>query len=104
MRKRPLTLTDTLPRLLAIAVNGRLAALSARMVVANQSGFVVGRSLADNLYELEAAMAQYSGMAQRTPAALFYDFTTAFSSLARAWLMAVLVRVGIPSHVLRVIR
>lgn len=38
------------------------------------------------------------------PAALFCDFRTAFPSLARAWMMAVLVRTGIPEHIMRVIR
>lgn len=91
---RPLTLTDTLPKLLALAVNGRLAALSSITVVARQRGFVPGRSLADNLYELEAAMILFSGMRQRSAAALYYDFRTAFPSLARAWMLRVLRRIG----------
>lgn len=51
---RPLTLTDTLPKVLVLAVNGRLAALAERTVLANQRGLVFVHSLADNLYDLEA--------------------------------------------------
>lgn len=42
-------------------------------------------------------MVQYSGMAQRIPAALFWDFRTALPSLAGA----VLAHIGIPECALR---
>lgn len=53
---RPLTLTDMCPKILALAVNNRLSELASRTVMSQQPGFVAGRSLGDNLYELEAAM------------------------------------------------
>lgn len=49
---RPLTLTDTLPKVLALAANDRLSALAAVIVLGQQRGVVPGRRISHNLYEL----------------------------------------------------
>lgn len=100
---RPLTLTSTGPKILALSVNGKLAALAATTVMSQQRGFVVGRSLGDYLYELEATMISYSGWRQRLAAAIFFDFRTAFPSLSRCWLIRVLRGMHVPCGVVRAV-
>lgn len=100
---RPITLTDTLPKVLALAANDRLSALVARTVLGQQRGFVLGRSNSYNLCGLETAIVRFSGMQRRSAAALFLDFRTAFPSLARRWLLSVLRHMGLPPGLLRII-
>lgn len=91
---RPSTLTDTCPKVMALAFHDRLAALAWATVMPQQRDFIAGRVLGDNLYEVEAAMVAYSCMRQRSLATVFFDFRTAIPSLAHRWLMMVLCRGG----------
>lgn len=100
---RPLTLTDTGSKVLALTANRRLSELATTTVVAQQRGLVPGRSLGDKLYELEAAMLSYSGMRQRSAAAILVDFRTAFPALSRRWLLKVLRAMGMPLGMVRVV-
>lgn len=45
---RPLTLTDTSPKVMAFGVNHRLVVLTTRAVLSEQRGFVPGRQFVDN--------------------------------------------------------
>lgn len=49
---RPLRLTDTLPKVMALGLNGRMPALAATTVISQQRAVMPGRELADNVFEV----------------------------------------------------
>lgn len=100
---RPLTLTDTMPKLMALGLIDWLSALAARTVVGQHRGFVPGRGLADNVFEAEKAMLSFSGMRVRSAAAVFCDLHTAFPSWPRRWMLTSFLRMELPTGVLRLI-
>jgi hypothetical protein len=83
---RPLNLSNTDNKIVALAINGRLSALCQTTVAAQQRGFVAGRHIEDNLFQLEASAIAHGASNHRTAAAIFFDFTTAFPALAHAWI------------------
>jgi hypothetical protein len=101
---RPLNLSNSDNKLFSLALNGRLAALCQISVAPPQRGFVAGRHLEDNLLGLEAAAISLSATNLKRSAAIFFDFRTAFPSLAHTWIFAVLTRMGIPSYFIHAVR
>jgi hypothetical protein len=101
---RPLNLSNTDNKLIALAINGRLSALCQATVSEQQRGFVAGRHLEDNLFQLEASAIAMSATCTRTAASIFFDFTTAFPALAHAWIFFVLMTMGVPDGILKTIR
>jgi hypothetical protein len=101
---RPLNLSNSDNKLVALALNGRLSELCQLTVAAPQRGFVAGRHLEDNLFDLEAAAISLSATNLKRSAAILFDFRTAFPSLAHDWIFAVLTRMGIPSYFILAIR
>jgi hypothetical protein len=79
-------LSNTDNKIVALAINGRLSALCQTTVAAQQRGFVAGRHIEDNLFQLEASAIALGASNHRTAAAIFFDFTTAFPALAHAWM------------------
>jgi hypothetical protein len=96
---RPLNLSNTDNKIIALALNGRLSALCQTTVSQQQRGFVAERHLEDNLFQLEASAIALSATNLRTSAAIFFDFTTAFPALAHSWIFVVLDAMGIPAGV-----
>ncbi len=101
---RPLNLSNSDNKLVALALNGRLSELCQLTVAPPQRGFVAGRHLEDNLLGLEAAAISLSATNLKRSAAIFFDFRTAFPSLAHTWIFAVLTRMGIPSYFIHAVR
>jgi hypothetical protein len=93
---RPLNLSNTDNKLVALALNGRLSALCQTTVSQQQRGFVAERHLEDNVFQLEASAIALSATNHRTAASIFYDFTTAFPALAHSWIFVVLAAMNIP--------
>ncbi len=62
-----------------------------------------GRSMADNILELEGAMVCSSTVSLKA-AAVFFDFANAFPSLAHTWIFLVLHRLGIPQQIIRMVK
>jgi exonuclease III len=101
---RPLNLSNTDNKLLALALNDRLSALCQITVASQQRGFVAGRHIEDNLFSLEAAAISLSATNLRRSAAILFDFCTAFPSLAHVWIFLVLSTMRIPDGFVTAIR
>jgi exonuclease III len=100
---RPLNLSNTDNKLVALVINGRLASLCQMTVAEQQRGFVAGRHIEDNLFQLEASAIALGSTNHKTAAAIFFDFTTAFPALAHAWIFFVLRTMGVPDYILNTI-
>jgi hypothetical protein len=97
-------LSNTDNKLLAALINYKLNLLAATTATPQQRGFVRGRSLVDNVLEVEAmAIHLHRHYYEKSGVALF-DFSAAFPSLSHKWLFAVLQRMGIPPNICKVLR
>lgn len=101
---RLLTLTGTLPKIMSLTVNDRLYHLAWGMAVSQKRCFVLGRQLADDVYEEECAMLSFSASRWRSEAAIFYGFETAFPALSHHWRFVALGLLGVSGGVLRLLR
>ncbi len=95
---RPLNLSNSDNKVLALALIGRLSELCQTTVASPQRGFVAGRHIEDNLFGFEAAAISLSATNLKRSAIILFDFRTAFPSLAHDWVFAVLSQMGIPSY------
>lgn len=84
-----------LAKILARQVDKALALIAASCVVTPQHGFVSGRSINDEIYELEGSFVEYSFLGC-DGAMFFTDFQAAFPSLDREFVFSALRRMGIP--------
>ena len=100
---RPLNLSNTDDKIIALAINDRLSALCQATVSEQQRGFVADRHIEDNLFQVEASAIALSATNSRTAAGIFFDFTTAFPALAHAWIFFVLTTMGVPEGILKTI-
>lgn len=85
---RPITLMQTLSKVLAYEANRALATIAESSVAAPQRGFVRNPSIADNVLEFEGKWYELSQGVQDS-AELLLDFQTAFPSIGHDWLWAV---------------
>lgn len=86
---RLITLMTTLAKIVACQVDRPLAAVAAATVATPQRGFIAGRSINENIYELEGSCVQFSCVG-RDAAILLLDFQAAFPSLDRLCMFSVL--------------
>jgi len=86
---RPLAIVNTDNRLMANAVRCRVEPLLEKAISAAQRGFLLGRSMLQNVVELDCEMRAASLQRERA-AAVFFDFAAAFPSLAHDFMMDVL--------------
>lgn len=82
---------------IAMGLNDTLSKLAATTVIGQQSGFIPGRQLADNVYEADVAMPSFSAVRLHSAAAVSFDFENVFTSLSRRWMLASLDQLEIPS-------
>jgi hypothetical protein len=101
---RPISLSNTASKFFALAVNRPLAQSAQVTVHPRQRGFVAGRSITDNVIEIEGFGQSYAIADAEDPAILLFDIRAAFPSLAHAWLFVVLLRMGVPRFVIAAIR
>jgi exonuclease III len=94
---RPLSIVNTDNRLMANAVRMRVEPLLAQAISPAQRGFLPGRSMLQNVVEIDGEMRAASLQAER-PAAVFFDFAAAFPSLAHDFLFDVLEHLRLPRH------
>jgi exonuclease III len=92
---RPLSIVNTDNRLMANAVRLRVEPLLAKAVSPAQRGFLPGRSMLQNVFEIDGEMRAASLQAE-FPAAVFFDFAAAFPSLAHDLLRDVLDHLQLP--------
>ncbi len=93
---RPISLSNTASKFFALAVNKPLAQVAQITVHPRQRGFVGGRSITDNIIEIEGFAQSYTIADPDDPAILLFDIRAAFPSLAHQWLFVVLRRMGVP--------
>lgn len=75
---------------------------AAHSVAAPQRGFIRGRRIEDNMYELEGAFCEYS-CSSRSAAVLLLDSRAAVPSLGRKFMFSVLERLRLPLILLSVV-
>jgi endonuclease/exonuclease/phosphatase family metal-dependent hydrolase len=101
---RPISLSSTASKFFALAVNRPLAEAARVTVHPRQRGFVGGRSITDNIIEIEGFAQSYTIAEAEDPAILLFDIKAAFPSLAHQWLFVVLIRMGIPKSFIRSVK
>jgi hypothetical protein len=101
---RPISLSDTASKFFALAVNYPLAQFAQVTVHPRQRGFVGGRSITDNVIEIEGFGQSYAIAEAEDPAILLFDIKAAFPSLAHQWLFVVLSRMKVPRFIILAIK
>ncbi len=79
---RPISLSNTDNKFFALAINRPLAEAARVTVHPRQRGFVQGRSLVDNVLEVEGYGQSYTIAEGDNPAILLFDLMAAFPSLS----------------------
>jgi hypothetical protein len=92
---RPLSIVNTDNRLMANAYRLRVEPLVAKAVSGMQRGFLPGRSMLQNVVEVDTEM-RAASLSEKDPAAIFFDFAAAFPSLAHDFLHDTLEYLGLP--------
>ncbi|CAK0852851.1 unnamed protein product [Prorocentrum cordatum] len=100
---RPLNIVNSDNRLLANAARLRIEAVLDDHASSEQHGFIGGRSMLANVVDIGEAMQQTS-FAKQDGGAVFYDFAAALPSVSHDFLFDLFAAIGIPPHILRVIR
>ena len=93
---RPLSIVNCDNRVVASAFRWRWEAHLDGFVRHRQQGFIRGRSILQNLIQVDAAMAVRSLEDPRS-AAIFLDFEAAFPSMSQEYIVRVLEEVGLPA-------
>ena len=101
---RPISLSNTSSKFFALAVNLPLALAAQSTVHPRQRGFVAGRSITDNVVEIEGFGQSYAIAEAEDPAILLFDIRAAFPSLAHQWLFVVLRRMRVPIFMINCIK
>ncbi len=99
---RPLAIGNCDNRLIANAVRLCYEDTLASAISSMQQGFLPGRSLLRNVVSVDAQMRE-SALRGGDPAAIFYDFHSAFPSLSQTFLFRVLRSLGLPDAFCRVV-
>jgi endonuclease/exonuclease/phosphatase family metal-dependent hydrolase len=101
---RPITLSNTIAKLFAKILNGKLSQLACVTVHGNQRGFVQGRRMQDNIIEAESLAIHLCKYFASQSGIVMFDFASAFPSLAHSYIFASLRKLGVPQHVLTALR
>ncbi len=83
---RPISLPNTDNKYFALALNRPLAEAATVTVHPRQRGFVQGRSLIDNVLEIEGFGQSHATAEADNPAIILFDIMAAFPSLSHHWL------------------
>jgi hypothetical protein len=101
---RPIFLSNTDNKYFALAINRTLAEVAKIVVHPRQRGFVQGRSLVDNVLEVEGYAQSYTIAEAENPAIFLFDLMAAFPSLSHQWLFVVLAKMRIPKGIIRALK
>jgi hypothetical protein len=101
---RPISLSNTDNKYFALAINRPLAEVAKLVVHPRQRGFVQGRSLIDNVLEVEGYAQSYTIADAENPAIFLFDVMAAFPSLSHQWLFVVLAKMRIPKEIIRALK
>ena len=100
---RPLSVTNADNRIVAAAFRWCWEPLISPLITGAQRGFITGRSMLRNIVDIEDASQRYS-LKFGDPATVYFDFSAAFPSLSRSFLMASLQAAGLPSSAIRAVQ
>ena len=100
---RPLSLVNTDNRLIAGAFRLLLEPHIASVVTQLQRGFLRGRSMLQNVLDIDYESMRVS-LKGDTGAIILFDFEAAFPSISQEYLLDMLHRLGLPESVIRPIR
>ena len=95
MDVRPLSLSNTFVKLIAVSLKISLCSVIDSKIHRNQK-CVAGRNLLDNVISIDACMHSFALQEKLLAAGIFLDFTAAFPSIAHQFLWRVLIYAGIP--------
>ena len=101
---RPISLSNTDNKYFALAINRPLAEVAKIIVHPRQRGFVQGKSLIDNVLEVEGFAQSYTIAEAENPAIFLFDVMAAFPSLSHQWLFVVLAKMKIPKVIIRALK
>ena len=101
---RPISLSNTDSKYFALALNRPLAEAAKVTVHPRQRGFVQGRSLIDNVLEVEGFGQSYTIAEADNPAIILFDIMAAFPSLSHQWLFVVLRKMKVPLRVINALK
>ena len=74
---RPLCLSNTDSKIVALCINHKLSELAAKTVCGQQRGFMVGRNLPDNILEIETYGMINAAIERDSPGIMLFDFRAA---------------------------
>jgi exonuclease III len=100
---RPLAIVDTANRLIANAARLRWEKLLVSWIHPAQRGFLPHRSMLANVIDLEESSVE-TNLVEEDGAAVLFDFSAAFPSIAHDFLLAVLAHIGVPLAALAFIK
>jgi len=109
---RPLSLSNTDVKLLALALNAVVAPVLPHWARPEQRGFINDRLILQNVVDVESCALAASlrtslddpGLRLSNPAAIFFDFGVAFPSLAQLFLWILLSATSFPDAIVAAIR
>ncbi len=91
-------------KIIALAINVPLSQVAETTVSPQQHGFAHGRSMLDNIYEVEALMTHDAKFYGGSSGTLLLNVAAASPSLSHQWIFRVLERMGIPVFLVRALR
>jgi hypothetical protein len=100
---RPLSLADTINKLIANTVRIALERFASPRISFFQRGFLKGRQILDNVVELDY-FAHLASITYGRAATILFDFRAAFPSVNHRFMWRVLESSGLPSALIRLIR
>jgi endonuclease/exonuclease/phosphatase family metal-dependent hydrolase len=101
---RPIAMSNSVAKLLAMAVNRVLAPVAQTTILDRQRGFVKGRSITDNIMETESLAIRFVKFYAAKSGIVLFDFAAAFPSLAHCWIFIVLLTMQFPTFLIDIIR
>jgi len=103
--RRPIALLNVDYKILSKIINYRILHLLPRLILPNQTGFVPGRSIFDNIVTMNASF-DFSMPSPNNPHPIitFIDFEKAFDSSLMQAIMRTLAHLGFPRSTLKLIR
>ena len=100
---RPISVVGFDNRILANAARLRMEMVFQRWVSQAQRGFVGGRSLLANVVDIDTAMRTFA-LDNPAAACILFDFSAAFPSVDQGFTVDMLAWIGVPSHLLNVVK
>ena len=100
---RPISVADFTNRIIAAAFKHRWEPIFGKWVSEAQRGFIQGRSMLDNVIELEHSMME-NALTEKNPMAVLIDFRAAFPSVSHEYMHKTLEAIGLPRAALHVVK